>query len=94
MSTFGVPMAVGAVLGRIEGPKSCGLSGRGFVASPLGGDLVGGEVKRLGASTLVSKAAADGIVNPCTAAASAWQTPRIFLICRGRAAGVMGERRK
>ena len=94
MSTFGVPMAGGAVIGRREGPKSCGLSGRGFVASPLEGNLVGGVVKRLGASTLVFKVAVDWIVNPCTAVALAGRIPHIFLISRGWAAGVMGERRK
>ena len=89
-----VLMAGEAVSGKREGPKSCGLSGRGSVATPWEGDLADGEAKRLGASTLVSRAAAAEIVNPCTAAASAWRTPRIFLICRGRAAGVMGEQRK
>ena len=89
MSIFGVPMAVGTVLGRREGPNSCGLSGRGSVASTLEGNLVGGVVERL-----VSKAAGDGIVNPCTAVVEARQIFPMPLIVPGWADGVMGERRK
>ena len=60
------------MLGRREGPKSCGLSGRGSVVTPWEGNLTDGEAKQLGVSALVSRAAVAGIINHCPAVASAW----------------------